>query len=108
MKTFEITFTFKVSKEDIRNFVLLDYLVHKLFLHPDFQRLGLDIIRQYNCYLCSGSDVLSLYSPHATMLVKYSGRISTLNTKLTEIWREVCKTSFPSIRTNVSVRLLVL
>ena len=108
MKTFEIIFSFKTSKEDIKNFVLLDTLRHKLLLHPDFQRLGLDIIRQYNCYLCSGLSVLSLYSPHLCMLVKYSGGISSLNTKLNDIWRQICKTSIPGVRTNVGIQLLVL
>ena len=108
MKTFEIIFSFKTSKEDIKNFVFLDVLRHKLLMHPDFQRLGLDVIRQYNCYLCSGVSVLSLYSPHICMLVKYSGSISFLNTKLNDIWRQICKTSIPGVRTNVGVKLLVL
>ena len=108
MKTFEIIFSFKTSKEDIKNFVLLDTLRHKLLLHPDFQHLGLDIIRQYNCYLCSGLSVLSLYSPHLRMLVKYSGSISFLNTKLNDIWRQICKSTIPSVRTNVGIQLLVL
>lgn len=108
MKTFEIIFSFKTSKEDIKNFVLLDTLCHKLLLHPDFQRLGLDIIRQYNCYLCSGLSVSSLYSPHLSMLVKYSGSISSLNTKLNDVWRQICKATIPGVRTNVGVKLLIL
>lgn len=108
MKTLDILFTFKTSKEDIKNFVLLDTLRHKLLMHPDFQKLGLDIVRQYNCYLCSGVSVLSLYSPHLRMLVKYSKSISSLNTKLNNIWRQICKSTIPSVRTSVGIQLLVL
>lgn len=106
MKNLEIRFMFKTNKQDIKNFVYLDMFKRQLLLHPDFQRLNLDIISQLNCYSCSGASVQGLHSPFLCLIVtdKISS-IKNLYTQLNTIWRQICKSKL-QCTTYVSIRLL--
>ena len=108
MKTLEIRFMFKTTKQDIKNFVYLDMFRRQLFLHPDFQKLHLDIISQLNCYSCSGNSIQGLHSPYLCFFViNKTNSIRNLNTQLNQIWRQLCKSKL-QCSTNVLIRYLTV